>query len=34
MGVLNGTGKQTADWVQVLAGGDTEWVYLGNTRAV
>jgi hypothetical protein len=32
--VLNGTGRQTAHWVQVVAGGNQVWVLLGNTRAV
>jgi hypothetical protein len=32
--VLNGTGRQTAHWVQVVAGGKTVWVLLGNTRTV
>jgi hypothetical protein len=31
---LNGTGRQTAHWVQVVAGGKTVWVLLGNTRTV
>jgi hypothetical protein len=30
--VLNGTGRQTAHWVQVVAGGQPVWVYLPNTR--
>jgi lysozyme len=32
--VLNGTGKQTANWVQVIAGGLPTWMYLPNTRPV
>jgi N-acetyl-anhydromuramyl-L-alanine amidase AmpD len=32
--VLNGTGKQTAHWVQVVAGGHPVWVLLANTRPV
>ena len=32
--VLNGTGKQTAHWVQVVAGGHPVWVPLANTRPV
>jgi hypothetical protein len=32
--VLNGTGRQTAHRVQVVAGGNQVWVLRGNTRAV
>jgi N-acetyl-anhydromuramyl-L-alanine amidase AmpD len=32
--VLHGTGKQTAHWVQVVAGGHPVWVLLANTRPV
>ena len=32
--VLNGTSKQTANWVQVVAGGNLVWVALDNTKAV
>ena len=32
--VLNGTGKQTSQWVQVIAGGEPVWIYLSNTKAV
>jgi hypothetical protein len=32
--VLNGMGKHTAHWVQVMAGGAAVWLYLGNTKAV
>jgi hypothetical protein len=32
--VLNGTGKQTPHWVQVVAGGHPVWVYLPNTKPV
>jgi hypothetical protein len=32
--VLNGTGKQTAHWAQVVAGGHPVWVLLANTRPV
>jgi lysozyme len=32
--VLNGTGKQTAHWVQVIAGGHPVWIFLPNTRPV
>jgi GH25 family lysozyme M1 (1,4-beta-N-acetylmuramidase) len=32
--VLNGTGAQTPHWVQVVAGGQKVWVWLGNTQPV
>jgi hypothetical protein len=32
--VLNATGKQTAHWAQVVAGGSRVWVLLENTRPV
>ena len=30
--VLNGTGRQTAHWVEVVAGGHKVWLLLSNTR--
>ena len=32
--VLNGTGKQTAHWVPVVADGHPVWVLLANTRPI
>jgi N-acetyl-anhydromuramyl-L-alanine amidase AmpD len=32
--VLDGTGKQTPHWVQVVAGGKACWVLLANTKPV
>ena len=32
--VLNGTGKQAAHWVQVVAGAHPVWLLLANTRPV
>jgi lysozyme len=32
--VLDGTGRQTAHWVEVVAGGHPVWVWLANTKPV